>query len=247
MVRTDRISSYLGFELRWWNCIENSTSKPRGMEIWFELPWVPVIQGSSYRSYTVDTSPTNECNFIYMRRNLIHDISDTTYRSTKSKEIKKLWIRPMSGLELKFFIDTFLIHSRKIRNTQLRFVFLNFSFVCQNHLCSSEIHKNYSATLVIVIIDKIIFREFCLLKLTEWCFYMGKYKAQGPTWCRGVLTGPRDLYKTVSQLVKRLLPDNTFGRSSGRFRKIVWRLSEIFRISENRFGLRQEDPAHRIF
>ena len=31
-------------------------------------------------------------------------------------------------------MEVILTHSRKIRNTRLRFVFLNLSFVCQNNL-----------------------------------------------------------------------------------------------------------------
>ena len=49
MVRISGVSSYPGFKVSGLNCIENSTPKPGGMEIWFEVAGVRVIRGSSYR------------------------------------------------------------------------------------------------------------------------------------------------------------------------------------------------------
>ena len=54
MVPISGVSSYSGFELSGSNCIETIAPKPRGREIWSELTRVPVIRGSSYRSYTVN-------------------------------------------------------------------------------------------------------------------------------------------------------------------------------------------------
>ena len=48
MVRVSSVSGYPGYELSRSNCTENSTPKPREMEIWFRLAVVRVIWGSSY-------------------------------------------------------------------------------------------------------------------------------------------------------------------------------------------------------
>ena len=42
--RITGVSSYLEFELSGSNCVENSTPKPRGMEIWLELSGVRVTE-----------------------------------------------------------------------------------------------------------------------------------------------------------------------------------------------------------
>ena len=53
MLRISGVSSYLGFGSSGSNCVENSTPKHKGMEIWLELAGVRVSQGPSYRGYTV--------------------------------------------------------------------------------------------------------------------------------------------------------------------------------------------------
>ena len=61
MVRISGVSSDPGFELSGLNYIENNTTKPRGMEIWFELAGVElsgirvteVIRYSSFPLYTM--------------------------------------------------------------------------------------------------------------------------------------------------------------------------------------------------
>ena len=37
----------------------------------------------------------------------MNDISNKTYRSTESKEVKKVWSKVMSSSELRFLIGTF--------------------------------------------------------------------------------------------------------------------------------------------
>ena len=49
LVPISEVSSYPGFKVSGLHCLENSTTKPRGMEIWFEVAGVRVIRGSSYR------------------------------------------------------------------------------------------------------------------------------------------------------------------------------------------------------
>ena len=51
MVRISGVSNYPGFELSGSNCIEKSTPKPRGMEVWFELAGVRVFRGYTVVSY----------------------------------------------------------------------------------------------------------------------------------------------------------------------------------------------------
>ena len=53
MVQISRVSSYQEFELSRLNLYRKSTSKPIGMDIWFKLLRVRVIQGLSQRGYTV--------------------------------------------------------------------------------------------------------------------------------------------------------------------------------------------------
>ena len=44
----------------------------------------------------------NDCNFTFSIPNLMKDISNKTYRSTESREVKKLWSKVTSSSELKF-------------------------------------------------------------------------------------------------------------------------------------------------
>ena len=53
MAQNSGVSSYPGFESNGLNCIENSSPNQRGMEVWFKLTGVRVVQGWSYRCYTV--------------------------------------------------------------------------------------------------------------------------------------------------------------------------------------------------
>ena len=52
------------------------------------------------------SSPKNDCNF--RLPNLVNDISNRSYRSIESKEVKKLWSKVMNSLESKFFLSILL-------------------------------------------------------------------------------------------------------------------------------------------
>ena len=58
--------------------------------------------------FKTDTYPKNDCNFTFRVLNLMNDISNKTYISTESKEVRKLCSKVMNGSELKFFMDTFI-------------------------------------------------------------------------------------------------------------------------------------------
>ena len=47
-------------------------------------------------------SEKNDCNDTFRLPDLMNDILNKTYRSTESKEVKKLWSKLMSSSELRF-------------------------------------------------------------------------------------------------------------------------------------------------
>ena len=66
---------------------------------WLRPPEKILEESQDLQTFKRDTPPKNDCNFTIRLPNLMNDISNKTYRSTESKEVKKLWSKVMSSSE----------------------------------------------------------------------------------------------------------------------------------------------------
>ena len=116
-----------------------------------------------------------------------------------------------------------LTHSRKIRNNQLRFVFRNFSFVCQNNLRWSKNSIDHAAPLVIVIVERILFHVayFSLL-----CIHV-KEQTKYPKSTGQISDGIWSANETCFTGFEVDQCKHSFGHNSAVFQRIVTKFGQM--------------------